>query len=80
MNKLTAIEIGEVCDYLDLHLGTIVFISGATTNLRRQVFNSEQIKHWVGGLKVKHPDHPVIKELKEVDKFLKRNKIDLVIC
>jgi hypothetical protein len=77
MNKLTAVYFTDANDVLKLRLGTVVFIGGVTHG--NQNFSSEQIGYWIEGLKVKHPTHPVIADLRKLKRFLKKEKIDLVL-
>lgn len=80
MNKYSAVYFDDINAILKLRLATVIFVNGVTNEKQSQVFSSVRIKYWMKDLKVKHPDHPVIEDFKTVLKFLRKEKIDLVIC
>lgn len=79
MNKQVFVYADDVQEALTLRCGTLVFIRGKASSCLNQAFSILDVGEWIKGLKVKHPKHPVIEDLKRLITLMKRNKLDLVL-
>lgn len=79
MNRMTAVYADEVQEALKFKPATLAYFRGKVNSCLNHAFSDIDLSVWMRELKIKHPEHPVIVELKRLASLMKRNKIDLVL-